>query len=195
MLRAQNPGTLDRRSTLRYVVSAKDALGTMVDGFADFGKVWTSELKQFNGREYFAGDAKVAEATGWIRLRYKGDVDATWRILHDGRLYDIVWPFEYGRRNYTDLLVRVLPESQVTQPTAQAFTVDLVEGEEAKDILFPVEFLTAPRGYSVQLVVPAGGFTFNADVTAGTVTTTGLSAVLGAAVPGAGYKLNLTIIA
>lgn len=194
-LRSLNVGSLDRRPTLRYPVSAKDTLGTVIDGFADFGKVWSSELKQFSGREYFAADAKVAESTGWIRIRYKADIGSTWRILHDGQLYDIVKEFEFGRRNATDLLVRLLSEGgDPTVPTAQTFTVDLVEGEELKEVEYPLAFAQAPRGYNVQLVIPNGGYTFEADVVDGTVTTDGLSVQLGAEVPGPGYKLNFIIV-
>lgn len=59
------------------------------------------------GREFNAADAKQAETSARINCRWFGDVDPAWRVLWDGRTYDIL-SVEYdatGRRE-TRLRVR-----------------------------------------------------------------------------------------
>jgi len=192
-LRGQNPGTLDRRITLRFPVITRDEIGGAIESFADLTNVWASWSAE-KGREWFEGDAKQSENVAAFRIRYRADVQTTWRLLYAGALHEIVGkPVEIGRRQYLDLFVRLLPDqaNPSLYTTAQSFVVDLVEGEETHDVEFPVAFLTPPTGLYVQLLVPEDGFVFNADPVLPSLTEEGFTVQLGAAVPGPGYKLSI----
>lgn len=193
-LRGLNPGTLDRRIILRFPVYTRDAIGGNIETFADLDPVWASWDAQ-PGREWFGGDAKQSEMpVVAFKIRYRGDVTTTWRLIHQGAVHELVGdPVEVGRRQSLILNCRRLPEqaaaSQYT--TAQSFLVDLIEGEDTHDVVFPSAFFSAPAGLFVQLLIPDDGFVFPADPVLPSLTGAGFTVQLGASVPGPGYKLSI----
>lgn len=59
------------------------------------------------GREFNAADAKQAETSARINCRWFGDVDPAWRVLWDGRTYEILSvEFDATGRRETRLRVR-----------------------------------------------------------------------------------------
>lgn len=76
----------------------------------------------------------------------------------------------------------------------QAFSVDLDPGDETKAVVFPTAFIDVPRGVYVTLFVPALGVNFEVAVDGSSLTALGFTAILGAAVPGTGYQLNIVAL-
>lgn len=83
------------------------------------------------------------------------------------------------------------PLSSTPGIVTQAFTVNLTQGEDTHAVTFPYAFASAPRGLYVTLMLPPGGYPFEVDVDASSVTGAGFTAVFGATVPGPGYQLNV----
>lgn len=188
-----NPGRMDRRLTLRTPVETRTASGAVLKGWADLATVW-AERRPAPGREFATAAARWAETTDAFRIRHRSDLDAKCRVVLGVTVYDLTAPpMEIGRAEYLDLFCRSLAEAPGVA-TAQAFTVALAEGDTTKAITFPTAFATAPRGLKLQLLVPSGGFNFGADPDNTTLTASGFTALLGAAVPAAGYQLSVIAI-
>lgn len=83
------------------------------------------------------------------------------------------------------------PLSSAPGIVTQAFTVNLAPGDETKAVNFPASFGASPSGLYVTLLVPIGGVNFDVAVDALSITASGFTAVLGAAVPDVGYQLNV----
>lgn len=190
---AKNPGRLDRRINFRYPVETRGVGGGVATAWAaPVTKAW-GEWLPTTGREFVEAAARVDELTGMLRVRYRSDVLPTWRALVDGATYDIVAVMERGRRDYLDLMLKLAPESPAVTASAQAFEVDLAEGDINKVITYPVPFDSAPRSIYAQLVMPADGYTFTLAVLEPSRTVSGCTIEFGASVPGAGYKLSLLV--
>lgn len=58
------------------------------------------------GREFNAADAKQAETSARINVRWFGPVDPTWRVLWDGLTYDIL-SVEYDATGRRETRLRV----------------------------------------------------------------------------------------
>lgn len=188
-----NPGRLDRRITLRSPVETRSSSGDVLKGWADLATVWAQRLPA-RGREFAAAAGRWAETTDVFRIRHRSDLDARCRVVLGVTVYDLTAPpMEIGRTEYLDLFCRSLAES-ASVATAQAFTVALAEGDTTKAVTFPTAFASAPRGLKVQLLVPSGGFNFGADPDSSTLTASGFTCLLGAAVPAAGYQLSIIAI-
>jgi SPP1 family predicted phage head-tail adaptor len=192
-LKGKNPGQLDRRITLRFPVVTRDAIGGAIEGFGVLDPIWAGWLPAA-GKEWFGAATKQSDGVDLFTVRYRSDITTTWRVFFQGVLYELVGqPIETGRRQYLDLPCRRLPDQSAgtLYATAQSFTVDLIEGDESKDIVFPNVFPDAPRGLMVQLLIPDDGFVFGADPVAPSITASGFTVTLGASVPGPGYKLSI----
>lgn len=186
-----NPGKLDRRITLRYAVIARNARGEAVKGWTDGDVVWGGRAPS-QGREFFSSGAAWSDVSDVLRLRYRSDVTAAWRVLMGGRIYEVVSePVEIGRREYIDLPVRLLPATESLAESARAFEVNLSVGVSEQAITYPTAFDTAPSALLVQLIVPTGGFSFGAQPVDSTRTASGFTVQLGAQVPDTGYKLSI----
>lgn len=192
-LRAKNPGMMDRRITLRFPVVTRDAIGGVLEGFANIDPIWAAWAPAV-GKEWFGAESKQSDGYELFTIRYRADVTTTWRVFFQGIIYEVVGkPVEYGRRQYMDLPCRPLPDQTggTVYATAQSFVIDLAEGDESKDVVFPTVFSGIPRGVFVQLLIPDDGFVFGADPVAPSITAAGFTAALGAAVPGPGYRLSI----
>jgi hypothetical protein len=86
------------------------------------------------------------------------------------------------------------PLNSIPSITPQSFTVQLRPRDESKAVVFPSVFPASPRGIYVTLFVPSGGYTFQVVVDATTISASGFTALLGAAVPDTGYALNVIAI-
>lgn len=190
---AQNFGRLDRLITPRYPALSRGVAGGVSWLWASSGvQSWARWLPQA-GREYVAAASRHTDLTGILRIRYRSDIAATWRVLLDGVLYDIVGIVEVGRRSYLDLIVKLSPEGEAVTASFQTFEVDLDEGDISKTITYPTAFDSSPTGIYVALVIPTGGYTFTFAVVDGSRDENGCTIDFGAAIPAAGYKLSLQV--
>ncbi|MBK8477789.1 MAG: phage head closure protein [Opitutaceae bacterium] len=78
-----NPGTLDRWTSLRRLETTIDSIGGVVCGWTHVAFVWAQKLPE-KGREFTAAQSRIAEAVGVLRIRYRSDVAATWRVFVRG---------------------------------------------------------------------------------------------------------------
>src|SRR5262245_14385503 len=103
MVRPGSPVTaseLDRRVTLQRQASPQDlsAAGEPADDWLDVEKVWAS-VEPLTGRELLSAKLLEAEANYRVRIRWRSDVRANWRLSFEGRtLYLTEPPREIGRR-------------------------------------------------------------------------------------------------
>lgn len=97
-------GKLDRRITLQAI--AREENGDPTDGqWQDVASVWAAKMDQ-NQVERFVSDQTLAEAVRGYTIRYRTDVDPTWRIEDE---HNDFWHIEgvaegEGRRRETVLL-------------------------------------------------------------------------------------------
>ena len=56
--------------------------------WANVATVWAA-VEPLVGREYFAQREQQSAVTVRIRIRYRADVTAKWRVLHGARVYEV----------------------------------------------------------------------------------------------------------
>ncbi|AOY88649.1 head-tail adaptor protein [Marinobacter salinus] len=84
-----NPGKLRHRITIEKPGQTQDpATGEMIDGWQLVDEVWAAK-RPSSAREFKQSQAGQSEITGEFQIRYRDDVDATMRILHKGKVYNI----------------------------------------------------------------------------------------------------------
>lgn len=184
-----NPGKLDRRVSLRQLELAIDAIGGFVSSWPHQSYVWAQWLPEM-GREFISAQTRIAEAVGVLRIRYRADILATWRVVVDGVAYEVAAPpVQVGRRSFLDLIIKSVPDTASLWPLSNVFDVDLVVGSVSKTVVYPAAFQSAPAGVYVQLVVPTGQASF--PITVSDQTASGFTVDFGASVPTTGYKLSV----
>ena len=67
--------------------------------------VWAS-LEAMSGREFFVIQQAQSEVTQCIRIRYRADVTADMRVIHNGRVFNIVAPLPDNRGRKLVLMCR-----------------------------------------------------------------------------------------
>lgn len=89
---ATRAGRLRRRVVLQEPDTAGDSTG-QVTGYVDVATVWAA-VEPARGRQMLGSStgaqSTVKEVTALIIIRYRPDIDASWRIMHDGQAYGIV---------------------------------------------------------------------------------------------------------
>lgn len=97
-------GELDRLVTLQSPSTTRDPVeGDLVPGWDWQGDVWAKLIeRQVAGSEQ-AGQQTMMRSTT-LRIRYRADVLASWRVLLDARVLQITGTLERGRREYLDLM-------------------------------------------------------------------------------------------
>lgn len=100
-------GKLNRLVQIQRHVTGKDAAGQPATGWVAVASVW-ADIRHVSGREYVRSDADVSRAVVSIRIRYRSDMDAGMRVVHEGRVYSIeaVMPDAAGRA-FVDLVCSV----------------------------------------------------------------------------------------
>ncbi len=97
-------GKLDRRVELQ--VQARGTDGDPYDGqWSTEAEVWAEKMEK-NSAARFVSDQTLAESSGAFRIRYRTDVDPTWRVKEEGNYWKVDGAIEgKGRRAETILLV------------------------------------------------------------------------------------------
>lgn len=80
---------LRHRVTLQRRVTARDAFGGVTDTWKTVAEHIPAEIVPLSGREFIAAHATQAGVTARITIRWRNDVTAAMRILHDGAAYNI----------------------------------------------------------------------------------------------------------
>lgn len=100
-------GTLNQRIHLEQKIITRSASGDELAGWATPRIVWAA-VHPIRGKEYMAADHLRATVECKFVVRYLAakDVDATWRIVHLGKVYGIVSPPIHVRsaREYIEIM-------------------------------------------------------------------------------------------
>lgn len=82
-------GKLRHRVVIEKPGQTQDpATGEMMPGWAPVATVWAA-IEPLSAREFIAAQAGQSEITARVTIRYRPGIDATMRIIHRGRVYNI----------------------------------------------------------------------------------------------------------
>ncbi|MES1947436.1 phage head-tail adaptor [Salinisphaera sp. C84B14] len=81
-------GQLRHKITLQARQETRSDYGEVTLDWAEVASVWAHVAPQ-SGREYFAAQQVQSEVSTRVTIRYRDDVDATMRVTHRGKTYDI----------------------------------------------------------------------------------------------------------
>lgn len=95
-------GDLDRQITIEAPTETPNAIGEPIQTWSVFVTVW-AKVAPVRGRERFTADQVAAEADTIFRIRWLVGVTEKMRVSYDGRLYDITYIAELGRREGMEL--------------------------------------------------------------------------------------------
>jgi SPP1 family predicted phage head-tail adaptor len=79
----RHPITIQRRDFIQ-----DPGTGEMVAVWSDFAKTWAS-IEPLSTREFIAAASSQSKVSARIVIRYRPGVDATMRILHRGKIYEV----------------------------------------------------------------------------------------------------------
>ena len=101
-------GRLNRRCVLQAPGTAQDELGQPIPGWTDVATVW-GDIRMKSGLESIKAGAPVSVVAASIRIRYRSDVNAGMRVVHNLVAYEIkaVMPDVSGRQ-FLDLACEVV---------------------------------------------------------------------------------------
>lgn len=82
-------GKLRHRITLQKPVKSQDnASGEMIDTWQDVSNLW-AEVSPLSAREFVAAQAMQNAVTTRVKIRYRQDISAKYRILFRGKIYSV----------------------------------------------------------------------------------------------------------
>ena len=96
-------GDLRHRLILQQPVESTSDFGETVISYETVDTVWGA-VEPNTGKRYFEAMQANSEVQGAVRLRYRSDIEATWRILYGSRVLQIVSIVNPQERN-RELLV------------------------------------------------------------------------------------------
>jgi SPP1 family predicted phage head-tail adaptor len=85
---ASRAGQLRHRLNLQAATETRDSFGGVVLTWSTIATVWGS-IEPLSGRELFAAQQVNALISARIRIRYRDDVNARMRVVHEAKSYDI----------------------------------------------------------------------------------------------------------
>ena len=91
-------GKLRQHVVLQQPVAGSNAIGEIVDTWADVATVWAA-IEPATGSWYYAGQQAESKVDGRVRIRYRSDVLPTWRIKYGDRYLSIVSILNPQERN------------------------------------------------------------------------------------------------
>ncbi len=97
-----DPGELSERVILQRRVVVQDAYGQATITWTAIATVW-ARVRAVSGREFFAAAQVQQEQTVKVLIRYRTDLDATCRLVWQGRSHDITGVIPIGRE-WTELM-------------------------------------------------------------------------------------------
>ena len=100
-------GSLRHRVTIQRYELAVDEYGAPLrrESWKGVSTVWAS-VEAVSGREFFASQQAQSEVTQRIRIRYRPDVTADMRVIHNGKVFNIVAPLPDNRGRELVLMCR-----------------------------------------------------------------------------------------
>lgn len=84
-----NAGSLRHPLNLQRVEVVQDPVtGEVIEDWVTVSREWAS-IEGVSGREFLAASAEQAETTYRITIRFRDDLDATWRLVSGATTYGI----------------------------------------------------------------------------------------------------------
>lgn len=101
-------GRLNRRCTLQTPGTATDEIGQPIPGWTDVATVW-GDIRMKSGLESIKAGAPVSVVAASIRIRYRSDVNAGMRVVHNLVAYEIKAKLpDVSGREFLDLVCEVV---------------------------------------------------------------------------------------
>jgi SPP1 family predicted phage head-tail adaptor len=99
-------GNLNKYVTIQYPTKASDSIGGMTTSWSDLGSVWAA-VWPVSSKEYSLHQQETMEVTHRIRIRYRNEVRASYRIKFGNKYYQIKSIVNPGTENrWLDLLCK-----------------------------------------------------------------------------------------
>lgn len=101
-------GSLIHRIELQRPVSSQSASGAVDKSWLSVGTFYAKRLGA-KGREYYAAGVELGVIEQAFQIRHNSvvaAVDATWRLIFEGRIYNILGAEESTSRDYLTLLCK-----------------------------------------------------------------------------------------
>jgi SPP1 family predicted phage head-tail adaptor len=86
-----DPGRLRHRVALQSMTATPDGSGGFSEAWATWTTVWAA-VEPLEGTERIRAMQTAADATHRVTLRYLPGVSAESRVLHEGRVFEVVSP-------------------------------------------------------------------------------------------------------
>jgi SPP1 family predicted phage head-tail adaptor len=99
-----NTGQLDKKAVIQQPVEARNSLGEYTLTWSDWATRYIAILP-LSGVESINALAVEATVTHRIRMRYTNGLQPKFRIISEGRTFEIISVLEKGRRVEHELLV------------------------------------------------------------------------------------------
>jgi len=100
-------GLLLNRVTIQKHQRIKDAAGQYIESWVTVAQVWAN-IRHLNGSESIKANAVTSVVNASIRVRSRTEVDASCRVLHDGKTYDVEAVLPGPRQTYIDLVCKLV---------------------------------------------------------------------------------------
>lgn len=81
-------GNLRHRIEIQRQIHGENEYGDPIHEWKTFAKVW-AEVLDLKGREFWQAAQVQSEITSRLRIRYLAGVEASMRVLHEGRTLEI----------------------------------------------------------------------------------------------------------
>ena len=82
-------GAMRHRITLTKPSTVVNEKGRRITIWEPVATIWAA-VRDVTGREFYVAQANHAEDVVTFSIRWRNDVDASWRLVHDGTSYDIL---------------------------------------------------------------------------------------------------------
>ncbi len=81
-------GKMIHRVIIQEPIESKGSMGGTTKTWVNFHKCW-ADIRELSGREVVQSEQVQSEITATCFIRYRSNIDASMRISHDGRLFQI----------------------------------------------------------------------------------------------------------
>lgn len=97
-------GKLNERVQIERPAVERDDFGANIKTWQPVGEVWAN-VRYERGAEFQRNRADLRTVSVSVRVRFRRDISADWRVIHRGRIFAIsaVLPDEVGKQ-FTDLV-------------------------------------------------------------------------------------------
>jgi len=93
-----NIGKMRHRLILQQPVSSQNTMDETVVTWTDMATVW-GQIDPATGSWYFQAKQANSNVTGRVHIRYRSDIDPTWRIQYGTRYLNIVSIINVDEKN------------------------------------------------------------------------------------------------